>query len=208
MKTGVLRRGAPLFGDDSFGSRLREFHWWVVSAQICGISLPTGVIQSGLHPTFTRLIPPSGLPYLDYDFQMKESPARPKSGSKKLANPKSATADTVDDYLAAVPEPARTTLKKVRAAIRSVVPAETVEVLSYKIPAFKYKQVLVWYAAFSDHCSLFPTAAVIEKFKDELKSFRKSKGTIHFPVDRPLPATLIKKLVQARLAELETKKRR
>lgn len=99
-------------------------------------------------------------------------------------------------------------MKKVRAAIRSVVPAETIEVLSYKIPAFKYKQVLVWYAAFSDHCSLFPTAAVIEKFEDELKSFQKSKGTIHFPVDRPLPATLIKKMVKARLSEVEAKKRR
>jgi uncharacterized protein YdhG (YjbR/CyaY superfamily) len=148
------------------------------------------------------------LPHLDYHLQMKKTPARPKSASKKVANPKSASANTVDDYLAAVPEPARTTLKKVRAAIRSVVPAETIEVLSYKIPAFKYKQVLVWYAAFSDHCSLFPTAAVIEKFEDELKSFQKSKGTIHFPVDRPLPATLIKKMVKARLAEVESKERR
>ncbi|HEX3740949.1 MAG TPA: DUF1801 domain-containing protein [Terriglobales bacterium] len=80
--------------------------------------------------------------------------------------------------------------------------------LSYKIPAFKYKEGLVWYAAFSDHCSLFPTAAVIEKFKDELKPFQKSKGTIHFPVDKSLPATLIKKMVKARLAEVEAKKRR
>jgi uncharacterized protein YdhG (YjbR/CyaY superfamily) len=99
-------------------------------------------------------------------------------------------------------------LEKVREAIRSVVPPETTEVISYKIPAFKHKEVLVWYAAFSDHCSLFPTAAVIEKFKDELRPFRKSKGTIQFRVDRPLPAILVKRMVKARLAEVEARKRR
>jgi uncharacterized protein YdhG (YjbR/CyaY superfamily) len=146
--------------------------------------------------------------HLNYHFQMKKSAVRLNSASQEIAKPKSASAQTVDDYLAGVPEPACTTLGKVRAAIRSVVPAETSEVLSYKIPAFKYKEVLVWCAAFSNHCSLFPTAAVIEKFKDELKPFRKSKGTIHFPVDKSLPATLIKKMVKARLAEVEAKKQR
>src|SRR6266581_514212 len=113
---------------------------------------------------------------------------------------------TVEEYLAAVPEPAHSTLKKVRAAIRSVVPAETSEVISYGIPAFRYKGMLVWYAAFSDHCSLFPTASVIAKFKDELKDYRISKGTIQFPVDKPLPAALLKKMVKVRLAENEGKK--
>jgi uncharacterized protein YdhG (YjbR/CyaY superfamily) len=83
-----------------------------------------------------------------------------------------------------------------------------VEVISYGIPAFKHKKVLMWYAAFSDHCSLFPTASVIEKFKEELKGFRVSKGTIHFPVDKSLSATLLKKMAKARLAEVEGKKRR
>jgi uncharacterized protein YdhG (YjbR/CyaY superfamily) len=130
------------------------------------------------------------------------------SASKKISKPRSATAKTVDDYLAEVRQPARTTLEKVRAAIRSVVPAETSEVISYKIPAFKWGEVLVWYAAFSDHCSLFPTLAVIEKFKDELKPFRKSKGTIQFPIDKPLPASLVKKMVRARVADVEKKGRR
>ncbi len=61
--------------------------------------------------------------------------------------------------------------------------------------------MLVWFAAFSDHCSLFPTASVIEKFKTELEGFRTSKGTIHFAIDKPLPTTLIKKLVKARVAQ-------
>ena len=118
------------------------------------------------------------------------------------------TPKTVDDYLAAVPEPARSTLQRVRAAIRSAVPAEATEAISYGIPAFKYQGTLVWFAAFSNHCSLFPTASVIKAFKNELKGFETSKGTIHFPMDKPLPAALVKKMVKARLAEKATKKRR
>ena len=113
----------------------------------------------------------------------------------------------VAGYIASIPEPARSTLSRVRATIRSLVPREATETISYGIPAFRYKKVLVWYAAFSDHCSLFPTASVIEKFKDELKAYRVSKGTIHFPVDKPLPAPLLRKIVEARLADVESKKR-
>ena len=135
---------------------------------------------------------------------------------------------THEEYLAAVPEPARSTLSKVRALIketanRAVAPAEVTEVISYGIPAFKiegpkYKGMLMWYAAFSDHCSLFPTASVIQTFKKELKDYKISKGTIHFPVsssgvsssdkNKPLPAALLKKMVKARVAEMEGKKRR
>jgi len=109
---------------------------------------------------------------------------------------------TVDEYLAEIPEPARSTLKKVRAVIQSVVPAGTTEVLSYRMPAFRYKRVLVWYAAFSDHCSLFPTASVIEKLGKEIKPYTVSKGTIQFPMDKPLPSSLLKKIVKARLRDV------
>jgi uncharacterized protein YdhG (YjbR/CyaY superfamily) len=115
---------------------------------------------------------------------------------------------TVDEYLANVPEPAHSTLQKVRAAMRSALPKEATEAISYQMPAFKYKGTLVWFAAFSKHCSLFPGASVIEAFKNELKDYRLSKGTIQFPVDKPLPAALVKKLVKARLAEIERKKAR
>ena len=123
------------------------------------------------------------------------------STAKGTAVPK-----TVDEYLAAVPEPARSTLEKVRAVIRSVVPPEAVEVISYRIPMFKYKGMLVGFAAFSNHCSLFP-GALPEAFRDELKGYPTSKGTIQFPVDKPLPATLVKKLVKARIAQNENRKR-
>src|ERR1700682_5810830 len=110
----------------------------------------------------------------------KANPGARGSAAKRNVAPKN-----TDEYLAAVPEPARSTLNKVRAAIRSAVPPEATETISYGMPAFKYKGVLVWFAAFSKHCSLFPTASVIEAFKNELKNFRTSKGTIHFPVDKP-----------------------
>lgn len=95
-----------------------------------------------------------------------------------------------------------------RAAIRSAVPREATETISYGIPAFKHHGILVWFAAFSDHCSLFPTAAVIEAFKKELKGFSTSKGTIHFPLERPLPVALIKKIVKNRVAQLQAKQGR
>jgi len=131
--------------------------------------------------------------------------ANAKSKSVKLGN---AAPRSVDEYLAAVSEPARSTLHKIRAAIRSALPPEASEAISYRMPSFKYKGPLLWYAAFSDHCGLFPTAAVIAAFKNELKGFSTRKGTIHFPVDKPLPATLVRKLVRVRLAQKAQKKRR
>ncbi len=114
----------------------------------------------------------------------------------------------VDEYLASVPEPARSTLEAIRAAIRSAAPPEAVETISYRIPAFKYKGILMWYAALADHCSLFPTASIVEAFKRELEDFATSKGTIQFPTDKPLPAALVKRIVEARVAQIEGKKRR
>src|ERR1019366_2784798 len=130
------------------------------------------------------------------------------SSDRSPAAKGSAASKTVEEYLAGVPEPARTTLNNIRAVIRSVVPAEAAEGISYGVPTFKYKGPVIWYAAFSNHCSLFPTASVIEKFKDELKAYRTSKGTIQFPLDKPLLASLVKKMVKARLAEIENKKKR
>lgn len=110
----------------------------------------------------------------------------------------------VDAYLAEVPEPARTTLEKLRATIRSVVPPETTEKLSYGMPAFHYKGGLVAYAAFKKHCSFFPMqASLTDEMQEELKGYRTSKGTLQFPQDKPLPATLVKKMVKRRIAENE-----
>jgi uncharacterized protein YdhG (YjbR/CyaY superfamily) len=128
----------------------------------------------------------------------------PASALKANAVPKD-----VDEYLAGVPEPARTTLNKIRTIIRSVVPTETTEAISYGMPSFQYKGPLFAYAAFKNHCSLFPMgSSVIVAFQDELKGFETSKGTIRFPVDQPPAAALVKKLVKARIAQNEARKKR
>jgi uncharacterized protein YdhG (YjbR/CyaY superfamily) len=134
---------------------------------------------------------------------MKKTKPRTRSSSARKAK---RGLTSVDEYFARVPEPAHRALTKIREAIRSAVPAETTEIISYRIPAFKHKKVLVWYAAFLDHCSLFPTASVIEAFKKELQGFSTSKGTIHFPIDKRVPTALIKKLLKARVAQSEGKK--
>jgi len=113
-------------------------------------------------------------------------------------------AQTVDEYLAGVPEPARSTLQQVRAVIRSAAPAETTEVISYGMPTFHYKRSLVAIGAFSHHCSFFPLgASVLDAFEKELVGYRVSKGTLHFPLDKPLPAGLVKKIVKARILQNE-----
>jgi uncharacterized protein YdhG (YjbR/CyaY superfamily) len=131
-----------------------------------------------------------------------------KPGSRRSAAKADGAPKSVDEYFASIPERARGALKKIREAIRSAVPAEATETISYRMPAFKYKEVLVWYAAFSDHCSLFPTAAVVEAFKNELTGFSTSNGTIQFPTDKPLPTALIKKMVKARVKQIDAKERR
>ena len=126
---------------------------------------------------------------------------------KKLAKGKTIPT-TVEEYLAKVPEPQRTTLKKVRAVIQSVLPAEATEVISYRMPCVKYKGMLVGYAAFTDHCSLFGmSSTLLGPLKGDLKSYSTSKGTIRFSIDKPLPATLIKKLVKSAIAAKEAQKK-
>jgi uncharacterized protein YdhG (YjbR/CyaY superfamily) len=129
--------------------------------------------------------------------------AKRRTAVKAKTGPK-----TVEEYAARVPEAARNTFDKLREAIRSTAPAEATETISYQIPAIKHNEILVWFAAFANHCSLFPTAAVIEQFKDELKSFTTSKGTVQFPIDKPLPTALVKKLVKARVVQSKSKKGR
>ena len=124
------------------------------------------------------------------------------------SRPSASNSSDVDLYLANVPEPARSTLEKMRAVIRSAVPAEASEGLSYGMPAFHYKGALVGYAAFKHHCSFFPMqASLIDEMQDELKGYRTSKGTLQFAPDKPLPATLVKKMVKARVFENKLKER-
>lgn len=107
-------------------------------------------------------------------------------------------------YFAATPPKARAALKKIRTAIRSVAPRAE-EAFSYRIPAFKIGgRPLVWYAAFKNHCSLFPmTGAIRRKLATSLKGYEMSKGTVRLPLAKPIPVGLVKKLVKARMAETD-----
>jgi uncharacterized protein YdhG (YjbR/CyaY superfamily) len=118
------------------------------------------------------------------------------------------TGSDVEKYLAKVPSEPRATLEKLRKTIRAAAP-KAVEVISYGVPTFKLDgRMLVSYAAFKDHCSFFPGAAPIKAHEDDLKSYVTSKGTIRFPTSKPLPATLVKKLVKTRIEENEARKKK
>ena len=118
-------------------------------------------------------------------------------------------AGSVDAYLAALPQNARTTLEKVRAAIRSAAPTAD-EKIAYGMPGFYYAgRPLVYYAAFKNHCSLFPASvAVMDMFRDDLERYETEKGTIRFPIGKPPPVTLVTKIVKARLAETDARSKR
>jgi uncharacterized protein YdhG (YjbR/CyaY superfamily) len=125
-----------------------------------------------------------------------------KSSRKFKDKPKS-----VDEYLLCVPKRALSSFATLRQSVKAAVPTDAIEVLSYGILALKRKKVLVWFGAFENHCSLFPTAAVIEEFKEELNGFVVSKGTVQFSLDKPIPVALVRKLVKTRVAQAKIQKR-
>ena len=126
---------------------------------------------------------------------------------KQKTTASSKTANDIDKYLGKVPAEARATLEKLRKTIREAAP-KAVEVISYGMPMFKQDGMLVAFAAFKHHCSFFPGAAALETYKDELRSYKTSKGTIRFPFAEPLPASLVKRMVKSRISENEARKLR
>ena len=112
-------------------------------------------------------------------------------------------ATTIDEYLADVPEPKRTTLQRLRATIREIVPAAT-EAISYGMPAFKIDgKVVAGFAAFKHHLAYFPhSGGPLRTLATELAGYEQTPGSLHFAIDRPLPKTLVRKLIAARRAEI------
>lgn len=109
---------------------------------------------------------------------------------------------SVDEYLAAVPEPARSALHSLRAVIRDAAPDAT-EQISYGMPSYKQGRALVSFAAFKHHCSLFGMSGdLFDELGQELRGWRTSKGTIQFTPERPLPDALVRKIIAARLGEI------
>jgi uncharacterized protein YdhG (YjbR/CyaY superfamily) len=112
-------------------------------------------------------------------------------------------AATVDEYLDALPDDVRKMLRKVRETIKEAAP-KAEEVISYQIPTYKYLGAVVHFAAFKNHCSFFGVSkSLLQKFEKELRLFKVSGTTIHFSVDNPLPAALVKKFVKERIKQNE-----
>lgn len=109
---------------------------------------------------------------------------------------------TIDEYLENIDVPQKAELERIRATIKQIAP-EAVETISYGMPAFKYNgQPLVYFAAFTNHMSLFPTSGPTEALKEKLKDYKVSKGTIQFTVEKPLSESLIKDIVLSRVSDI------
>jgi uncharacterized protein YdhG (YjbR/CyaY superfamily) len=111
---------------------------------------------------------------------------------------------TIDEYIAAFPKDVRVQLETMRKAIRRSAPGAE-ETISYQMPAFRWHGILVYFAAFKNHIGFYPTSSAIEAFKDELSAFETSKGTIRFPLDKPLPIALVKRIVKYRVKQVNKK---
>jgi uncharacterized protein YdhG (YjbR/CyaY superfamily) len=114
---------------------------------------------------------------------------------------------TVDEYVAALPKEARESLESLRKTIRQAAP-QAEEVIHYNMPAFRWNGMLVWYAAFKEHIGFYPRVSAIAAFNDKLAGYKTSKGAIQFPIEKPIPAGLVKRIVEFRLEENKQHKRK
>lgn len=112
----------------------------------------------------------------------------------------SAAARSIDEYIAGFPEETGRILQRLRETIRAAAPGAE-EKISYRIPAFSLEGNLVYFAAFKKHIGFFPTSSGVEAFKHDLSAYELSKGTVRFPLDKPLPLKLISRIVKFRVAE-------
>ncbi len=115
-----------------------------------------------------------------------------------------ATPKSIDEYIAGFPPDVQKVLTLVRTTIREAAP-DAEETIKYQIPTFVLNENLVHFAAFKDHVGFYPTPSGIEKFKDELSSYEGAKGSVRFPIDKPMPLRLITKIVAFRVKEVQAK---
>jgi uncharacterized protein YdhG (YjbR/CyaY superfamily) len=115
--------------------------------------------------------------------------------------------NTIDEYIATFPKNIQKILQELRQATRDAAP-EAEEAISYQMPTFKLNGNLVYFAAFKNHIGFYPTSSAIEAFKEELSDYKVSKGTVRFPLNKPIPLDLVKKMVSYRVKENLNKKRK
>ena len=106
----------------------------------------------------------------------------------------------VDEYISKFPDNIQVLLKEMRATIKEAAP-EAAEVISYQMPAYKYRGMLIYFAAFKNHIGLYPRVSGIEAFKEELSVYKGAKGSVQFPLNKPLPLDLIARIVKFRVTE-------
>ena len=110
--------------------------------------------------------------------------------------------ESVDEYIVSFPKNTQTVLEQVRQAIKDAAP-KAEETISYNMPAFKLNGNLVWFGAFKNHIGFYPRESAIEEFKEKLSGYEvsKARGTVKFPLDKPMPLDLIKEMVRFRVKE-------
>jgi uncharacterized protein YdhG (YjbR/CyaY superfamily) len=113
---------------------------------------------------------------------------------------KSLTHETIDEYIKTFPKDVQSILKELRQVIKAAAP-EAEERLSYRMPSFWLNGVLVYFAAFKSHIGFYPTASGIANFKEDLKGYKSAKGSVQFPIEKPLPFKLVSKIVKFKVAE-------
>ncbi|MBS1636866.1 MAG: DUF1801 domain-containing protein [Bacteroidetes bacterium] len=114
------------------------------------------------------------------------------------------TVESVNAYIAGFPKATRELLREMRAIIMNAAP-EAEETISYRMPAYKYQGILVYFAAYKGHIGFYPTASGIHQFQKEIAAYKSSKGAVQFPLDKPLPAGLITKMVKFKVKENQEK---
>jgi len=107
---------------------------------------------------------------------------------------------SIDEYIASFPEETQKLLQQMRNTIKAVAP-EAQEVISYAMPAFRLNRILVYFAGYKNHIGFYPSGSAIATFKKELSPYKSAKGSVQFPLDKPLPVELIKEMVKLRVAE-------
>ena len=131
---------------------------------------------------------------------MKRAPQVNSNPLERAKESMTTKANNVDSYITSFPEEVQTLLMQVRTAIRKAAP-KAEEVISYQMPAYKLNGILVWFAGHSKHIGFYPKASGIKAFDKELSVYKRAKGSVQFPLDKPMPLGMIAKIVKFRVAE-------